>query len=80
MKKGEMDMSNGRKGALRWIWIMCFLAAIAIVLGISVWSSHHTMRGMFIGFAVGVGCTVMACRVSEWIGKHPGTEVPPPKQ
>jgi zinc transporter ZupT len=68
-------MSDKGKGIATLI--MCFLAAIAIVLGVLFWSHHYTMRGLFIGFAAGVGCTVVAYRVSEWVSTHRRTEVPP---
>jgi CHASE2 domain-containing sensor protein len=75
-------MSDERKGkgVIPWKWIMSILAAIAVVLGIVLWSNHYTLRGLFIGFAVGIGCTIAACCVSELVGKRNTTEAPPPKQ
>jgi len=71
-------MSDKGKGTVTLI--MCFLAAIAIVIGILVWNTHYTLRGIFVGFGVGIACTVVAYRVIEWIGLHGRAEVPPPKQ
>ena len=68
------------KGVIPWKWIMSILAAIAVVLGVLLWRHHHIMGGLFIGFAVGIGCTIAACCVSELVGKRETSEVPPPKQ
>ena len=60
--------------------IACLGAAIAIVIGAVLWHRHPHTGGLFIGFAVGIGCTVVAYAASEWVFPQRKTEVPPPKQ
>ena len=67
------------KGKVILTLTMCFLAAIAIVVTPVVWSRHYTIRGILLGFAAGVGCTLVAYHISDWIGKRRRTELPPPK-
>jgi len=60
--------------------IMCVGAVIAFVIGAVLWRHHPHMSGLFIGFAVGIGCSVVAYTLIAK-GKDAKTpEVPPPKQ
>jgi hypothetical protein len=50
-------MSETRRGIVTLI--MCLVAAIAIVLGVLLWRSHFHTSGLFMGFGVGIACTVV---------------------
>jgi len=70
-------MSDKGKGIVTLI--VCFVAAIAIVIGELLWNHHYHESGLFVGFAVGIGGTVVAYPVGEWVIRQIKTKVPPPK-
>ncbi len=71
-------MPNERKGMVP-VLIVCFVAALAIVLGIVFFSHHHLMAGLLIGFAVGIVGIHGFYRVLDWLGTHRISESPPPR-
>ena len=59
---------------------MCVGALIVFVIGALLWHGHYRMSGLFVGFAVGIGCSVVAYNLIAKRKDAKTPEVPSPKQ